>query len=253
MKVALISKKDTSLLIIMLIWLIVIIFVVTCTITTSVSVSERKLPVYSVERDDNALSLTFNCAWDDCFIDEVLGILKKHDIKCTFFFVGEFAEKYPEAVRKIYNAGHEIGNHSMHHNDPVKQEYDELLSDINACNELLYSITGSTVKLYRAPSGSYDNKTVEAAESLGMTAVQWDCDSIDWKKSSPEKIKERVMRKAAKGSIVLFHLGLENTADALEDIIVQLKKQQFTFATVSQLLITEESYIDNNGRQQKKL
>ncbi len=251
MKFALFPKKDVSLIVLMLLWIAVIIAVVTLTLCTTASVSERRLPVYSVETDKKEIALTFNCAWGDEGTDRLLSILKEENIKCTFFFVGDFAEKYPDTVRKIYNMGHTVGNHSMKHGDPTHQEYEEILSDISACNELLYSITGKMPVLYRAPSGSYDNKTIEAAESLGMTAVQWDADSIDWKNPSAEKIVSRVTGKVTNGSIVLFHLGKENTLDAIDDIIEILRERGYSFTTVEELLLEGDSYIDNSGRQRK--
>ncbi len=249
MKVFSLAKKDVSLIIIMLVWFFTMIFVVTYTLSATVSADVRRIPVYSVDTDVKEIALTFNCAWGTEGLDEIINLLSKEDIKCTFFFVGEFAERHPEAVRKIYNAGHEAGNHSMKHTDPVTQDFPDIVSDINACNELIFSLTGAVPTLYRAPSGSYDNKTVEAAESLGMTSVQWDVDSIDWKDPSPEKIMSRVTTKVTNGSIVLFHLGKENTVEALPDIINNLKKQGYSFCAVGDMLIQDDSYVDNNGRQ----
>ena len=218
------------------------------TLSTTASAEARRLPVYSVDTDVKEIALTFNCAWGTEGLDEIIELLRKEDIKCTFFFVGDFAEKYPEAVRIIHNEGHETGNHSMHHTDPVTQEFSDIVSDINACNELIFSLTGVKPALYRAPSGSYDNKTIEAAESLGMTAIQWDVDSIDWKNPSPEKIVSRVTGKAADGSIALFHLGKENTLEALPVIIKNLKAQGYSFSTVGELLLKGDTWIDSTGR-----
>ena len=242
------GKRDISLVIIMLAWLAVVIFCISYTLNTTASAKIRRLPVYSVDTSEQEVALTFNCAWETQGLDELLELLSRENIKCTFFFVGEFAEKYPDAVRKIYNAGHETGNHSMKHTDPVTQSFDEILSDINACNELMFSITGASPLLYRAPSGSYDNKTVDAAESLGLTAIQWDVDSIDWKNISPEKITSRVISKVTNGSIVLFHLGKENTLSALPDIIRELKKLDYSFTTVGELLPEGDAYTDHTGR-----
>lgn len=242
-------KRDIALIVLMLLWVLVIVFAVSYTLATTASAEERRLPVYCVETDVKEIALTFNCAWGTEGLDEILELLTKENIKCTFFFVGEFAENNPEAVRKIYNEGHETGNHSMKHTDPVTQSFSEIVSDINACNELLFSLTGVSPALYRAPAGSYDNKTVEAAESLGMTAVQWDVDSIDWKDPAPEKIVSRVTGKAANGSIVLFHIGKENTIEALPTIIKNLKNQEYSFCTVGEMLIEGETWIDNTGRQ----
>ncbi len=244
-------KKDITLIVLMVLWVFVIIFAVSYTLATTASAEERRLPVYCVDTDIKEIALTFNCAWGTEGLDGLLELLAKEDIKCTFFFVGEFAEKHPEAVRKIYNEGHETGNHSMKHKDPVTQDFSGIVSDINACNELLFSLTGVKPALYRAPSGSYDNKTVEAAESLGMTAVQWDVDSIDWKNPAPEKIVSRVSGKTANGSIVLFHLGKENTLEALPYIIKNLKNQGYSLCTVGELLIEGDTWIDNTGRQHR--
>lgn len=250
MKFALITKKDISLAVILIIWLAVIAFVVTCTLsTTEVSSSERRIPVYSVDTDKRELALTFNCAWDDTGFDELMSLLSEENIKCTFFFVGSFCEEYPEVVKRIYEEGHEIGNHSMAHNDPVKQEYSDIVSDISLCNDALFSLTGEKCRLYRAPSGSYDNKTVEAAESLGMTAVQWDVDSVDWKNPTAEKIISRITENVQNGSIVLFHLGKENTVGALPEIIKILRNEGYSFTTVGDMLLEGEFFVDNSGRQ----
>ena len=241
-------KKDITLIVLMLLWIIVMISAIYYTLSTTASAEARRLPVYSVDTDVKEIALTFNCAWGTEGLDEIIELLRKEDIKCTFFFVGDFAEKYPEAVRIIYNEGHETGNHSMHHTDPVTQDFSDIVSDINACNELIFSLTGVKPALYRAPSGSYDNKTIEAAESLGMTAIQWDVDSIDWKNPSPEKIVSRVTGKAADGSIALFHLGKENTLEALPNIIEKLKNQGFSFRTVGDLLPDGDAWIDSKGK-----
>ena len=252
MKIITTKKRDISLIVIMLLWVAVMVFCVWNTLATTASAEIRRIPVYSVDTDVKEVAFTFNCAWGTDGLDEILQLLTDEGIKCTFFFVGDFAKKYPEAVRRIYNAGHETGNHSMKHKDPVKQTYEEILSDITACNELLYSITGCSPVLYRAPSGSYDNKTIEAAESLGMTAVQWDVDSIDWRDLSVEKIISRVTSKVTCGSIVLFHLGKENTLKALPDIIKTLKKEGYSFTTVGKLLPEGECCVDHAGRLFRK-
>lgn len=247
MKYKVFSKKQIFWVIMGLVWLAVIVTVVVLTATKAVNAAPRRVPVYCVDTDEKKIALTFNAAWGDETTDAVLDILDRYGVKATFFFVGAFAEQYPESVRRIANAGHEIGNHSMRHKNPTKQAYAEILSDISACSELLASLTGVSPRLYRAPAGAYDNKTIEAAESLGMTAVQWSADSIDWKNPSPEAIVQRIMKKAAPGGIVLLHLGKENTVKALPDVIESLENEGYTFVTVSELLPEGETSVDKNG------
>lgn len=231
------------------VWLLVLIAVLAATAARPVSAAPRRLPVYSVERADRKIALTFNCAWGDETTDAVLSILKKHGIRATFFFVGSFAEQYPQSVKKIANAGHAVGNHSMRHRDPTAMTREELQADMAACNRLLESLTGLPVRLYRAPSGSYDGKTVETAEALGMTAIQWSADSVDWKNITPEKMVQRVCSKTFPGGILLFHLGKENTVEALPDLLRELEAAHYEFCTVEELLLSGGSYVDPNGRQ----
>ncbi len=247
MKYKVFGKKQIFWVIMGLVWLAVIVTVVVLTATKAVNAAPRRVPVYCVDTDEKKIALTFNAAWGDETTDTVLEILDRYGVKATFFFVGAFAEQYPESVRRIANAGHEIGNHSMRHKNPTKQAYAEILSDISACSELLASLTGVSPRLYRAPAGAYDNKTIEAAERLGMTAVQWSADSIDWKNPSPEAIVQRIMKKAAPGGIVLLHLGKENTVKALPDVIESLENEGYVFVTVSELLPEGETSVDKNG------
>ena len=178
MKVAVFGKRSVWFWILLAVWILVLAAVVTLTATKAVNAAPRRIPVYAVETKEKKVALTFNCAWGDETTDGILEILKENGVRATFFFVGDFAEKYPESVKKIYNAGHEIGNHSDAHRDPTRMSFAEIAADISACNEKLSSLTGQTPVLYRAPSGAYDNNTVEAAESLGMTAIQWSADPL---------------------------------------------------------------------------
>ena len=83
------------------------------------SVTDKELPVYSVQRDEPLVALTFNCAWEENDIPQLLDLLEKEKIKATFFLVGQWIERYPDSVRQIAAAGHEIGNHSYSHVDFV--------------------------------------------------------------------------------------------------------------------------------------
>ena len=143
-------------------------------VSEAVSASERLIPIYNVDKNTNEVAITFNCAVGGEDIGTILSVLDKYDVKATFFMLGSWAENHHEEVTAIFNAGHELGNHSYSHNDMPSMSYDDIMQDIQKCNETVRSITGTATTLFRAPSGSYDNKTISAAENLGMKTVQWD-------------------------------------------------------------------------------
>ena len=225
------------------------IFLTASSLSDVVSAQVRLIPIYNVDTTENKVAVTFNCAVGNSDIDEILTILGNYNTKATFFLLGSWADTYPEEVQKIFDAGHEIGNHSYSHKDMPSLSFENILLDIQKCNETVRNITGFTPALFRAPSGAYDNKTISAAENLGMTTIQWDVDSLDWKNISAEEIIKRVVTKTKNGSIIQLHTGTENTAEALPLILDYLLKANLTPVTVGELIYTDNYTINNNGMQ----
>ncbi|MCH5209783.1 MAG: polysaccharide deacetylase family protein [Oscillospiraceae bacterium] len=211
-------------------------------------VNGREVPIYSVERADNKIAVTFDCAWSDEDIDSILDTLDKYNCKATFFVVGTWAEKYPDALRKISEHGHEIGNHSYNHADYTKLSAGDIVSDLDKCDSVIETVTGLKPYLMRAPSGGYNNTVVTAVEKSGRMYIQWSVDSIDYGGASEQEIYDRSVKKTSAGDILLLHNGTENTAKILPKILEALECQ-YEFATVSELIYHENYIIDNTGRQ----
>ncbi len=240
---------NTSLVAVALIIFAIISTITISHISTTVSTTERKLPIYSVETEEKKIAITFDAAWSAEDTDEILEILKKHNAKITVYAVGDWVDKNPEAVKKFYENGHEIGNHSDSHPSFSKISREEIRKEITSCNDKIKAITGKAPQTVRSPSGDYDNKSIEIAESLGMKMIQWDVDSLDWKLLSVEEMYERVTSKTTNGSILLFHNGVENTPEALDKILAKLKTDGYDFVTVSELIYWYNYEINHTGRQ----
>lgn len=219
-------------------------------ITPVFKVGGREVPIYSVQRNDDRLSLTFNCAWNDDDIDSILKTLDAYDVKCTFFIVGEWAQKYPESVKLIASHGHETANHSYAHDHYSKWSKEQILSDIEKCDALLDGLTGERPTLFRAAYGEYNDTVVQACDESGRYYIQWSVDSLDYKAGSPNEIYNRVVPKAKAGDIILMHTGTEYTAKILPEILAGLTKQ-YTLCPVSDLIYTENYIIDAAGKQIK--
>lgn len=219
----------------------------------SVASSNRKLPIYSVETDEKKIAITFDAAWTNQDTEEIIEILEKHNAKATFFIVGDWAEKFPESVKAFYDAGHTIANHSDTHKAFSKCTREEIKEEIVNCNKKLEAITGVPVALVRAPSGDYTDQSLEVCKELGMTMIQWNCDSLDYTKISVDEIVNRVIKGTTNGSILLFHNGVDNTAPALDRILTELTKQGYSFVSVEELIYKEDFYIDHTGKQCKNM
>jgi peptidoglycan/xylan/chitin deacetylase (PgdA/CDA1 family) len=145
------------------------------------SASQRLLPIYSVETPEKKVALGFNCAWDNADIPQLIEILERYQIKTTFFVSGSWCKKFPESVKALADAGHEIGSHSNTHTDMVTLDREGILREIDLCNEKIANITGAAPTLFRMPSGSYNDLVIETIRSRGMIPIQWDCDLVHMK------------------------------------------------------------------------
>lgn len=224
--------------------------------TVTTQANAGRIPIYSVEPQDEStkpIALTFNCAWDNDDVDTILNTLKQNNITATFFLVGQWAEKYPDSVKAIAQAGHEIGNHSYSHKDFATLDEKQLVEEISKCSGAIEQITGRVPELMRVPSGSYTDTAIAIIERMGMIPIQWDADSLDWKDVSTRQIVKNVTKKAQPGSITLLHCGAKNTASALPDLIEKLKKEGYTFTTVGNLIYRENYTLDRSGRQHTQL
>ncbi len=141
------------------------------------SATKRELPIYCVQRDNKAVSLTFDAAWGNEDTQELIDILGRYNVKATFFVVGMWVDKYPESVKALSDAGHEIMNHSVDHAHFSKLSTTQITADVQACNDKIAAVTGVVPTLFRAPYGEYDDHVILALRSMGMYTIQWDVDT----------------------------------------------------------------------------
>ncbi len=218
--------------------------------TTVFKSGNRNLPVYSVEVSEPKAAVTFNCAWGNEDIETILSTLERYEVKATFFIVGDWAEKYPESVKMIADAGHEIGGHSYNHKDYTKLPSDQITDDLRKNDEAIQKACGITPVLFRVPSGSYNNNVIEVIEASGKVCIQWSTDSIDYNDAEAEDIFKR-SSKLEKGGILLMHTGTKNTALALTRILDNLKGK-YDLVKVSDLLYKDNFQVDATGKMIKR-
>ena len=213
------------------------------------SASTRQLPIYCVQKDYKVLSISFDAAWGNEDTQQLIDILGKYNIKATFFVVGEWVDKYPESVKALSDAGHEVMSHSNTHAHFNSLSSEEIIADLNACGDKIEGVTGVRPTLFRCPYGEYDDHVINAVRSMGIEPIQWDVDSLDWKDLSAAEITKRVTSKVQPGSIVLFHNAALHTPEALPTIIQTLLQEGYTCVPISQIIRTGDYTIDHTGRQ----
>lgn len=209
----------------------------------------KYLPIYNVKTDEKKIAFTMNCAWNADDIDSILETLKNNNVHITFFMVGDWVDKYPEAVKKINEAGHEIGSHSNTHPHVNKLSAEKNLEEINLSVAKIQKITGQKTNIYRAPYGEYNNTVIKTAEENGYYTIQWNLDTLDYKGLTGEQMWNRLKNKLENGAIILSHNGTKHTADSLDMLIKNIKSKGYEIITVSQLIYKDNYIINGNGTQ----
>ena len=217
--------------------------------TVQTSSQEKELPIYNVQTDEKKVAFTMNCAWNADDIDKILETLQKNNVKITFFLVGEWVDKYPEAVKKIYEAGHEIGSHSNTHPHVNNLTAEKNLEEIKLSVDKIEKITGYKTNLYRAPYGEYNNTVIKTAQQNGFYPIQWNLDTLDYQGLTGEKMWNRLKNKLDGGAIILSHNGTKHTADSLDMLIKNIKASGFQVTTISEIIYKDNYSINNNGTQ----
>ena len=248
------TKKETKVAIQSLLLFMCILFAVylgDTTVLVNSTYGDRELPIYSVQTDEKKISISFDAAWGAEDFNQIIEILDKHNVKTTFFMTGEWVEKYPECVKILVEKGHDLGNHSTSHPDMTtltkERQKEEILKVHNAVKEL----TGYEMDLFRPPYGAYNNDVIRSCYENGYYPIQWDVDSLDWKDLSANEIINKVCNHKALdcGSIILCHNGAKHTAEALDEMLTNLKNQGFEIVPISELIIREDFHMDVTGQQ----
>lgn len=217
--------------------------------TNAITVSE--LPIYCVNTDSPQIALTFDSAWGTEDLDEILTILEHHHATATFFVTGQWAKEHPDAILKISNAGHEIGNHGMNHKHMPQLSKQEIEKEIKDCENEVFQLTGKKMHMFRAPYSDWNDLVVDTAKELDYWSINQSVDSLDWKDYGVEAIIQQVCehKNLENGSIILLHNGSKYTKDALDTLLSNLQKKGYSFVPVSQLIYTSDYYIDHTGKQ----
>lgn len=245
--------KSRSLKIFAALLVVVVLLAVSINGSTSAQVffgyAPRKVPIYSVDTSEKQVAISFDAAWGADKTEEILEILDEFNVNATFFLVGFWVDDYTDMVKKIDEAGCEIGTHSNTHPDMVKLDKESVSEELSTSVSKIEAVTGKKVTLFRAPFGSYNNQLLEVAEGMGLKTIQWDVDTLDWKGLSASEINSRVLSKVQNGSIILMHNNSDHVLDGLRLILTTLKNKGYQIGSIGELVYADNYTVDRNGVQ----
>ncbi len=210
--------------------------VIMCVCLFFSSLSSVDCPTMSKEimQEDKKVALTFDDGPHPEYTPKLLEGLKKRNVKCTFFLLGENVEMYPDVVKQISEEGHLIGNHTYTHVQLTTLSDTMAIKELEMTDEAICNITGKKVEYVRPPFGSWNK---ESTMMDSYIVVLWNVDSRDWVLKNRDCIVRNTLPFVKDRSVILMHDSYQSSVDAALDIIDSLQKEGYEFVTVDELIM----------------
>ena len=188
----------------------------------------------------NTIYLTFDCGYENGNTEPILDALKKHDVKATFFVVGNFLETSPEIVKRMIAEGHTVGNHTYHHLDMSSiSSMDAFKKETQDVENLFEQITGTPItKFYRPPQGKYNIENLKMAQELGYHTFFWSLAYVDWyqdKQPTKDEAFGKLLKRIHPGAIVLLHSTSSTNAQILDELLTKWEEMGYTIKPLTEL------------------
>lgn len=200
---------------------------------------EKYGAVYIDNSGEKSLYLTFDEGYENGYTSKILDILKKTKTPAAFFVTGNYIRTQPALIKRMYEEGFVVGNHTNHHPSMPDKDDKKLTEEIESLNTMYNDLTGDNMKYFRPPMGEYSERTLALTSRLGYKTVLWSFAYADWEKDNvrgKEYAYDSVMEYIHDGAIILLHAVSKDNADALESIINDAKAQGYTFKSLDDLL-----------------
>lgn len=182
------------------------------------------------------VALTFDDGPRPGYVEPILGILREKGVRATFFLVGRYVLEHPELVRAIDAEGHTVANHTFYHNNLTSLPPENVYREWRLCNEAVERVIGKKPRFARPPGGRYNDFVAERAAEEGLRIVLWTNNPGDYSASlDGPSLARKVLSKAKEGDIVLLHVGVAPTIDALPGIIDGYREKGFSFVVVDEM------------------
>lgn len=200
---------------------------------------EKYKAIYKGDPSKKVVYLTFDNGYENGYTGQFLDVLKKHKVPGIFFVTGHYLKSAPDLTKRMVKEGHIVGNHSWHHPDMTTQSKEQILEELNSVAVETEKITGQKQMTYlRPPRGIFSERTLQIANEAGYSHIFWSLAYKDWDVNAQrgaDYAYNEIMKQVHPGAILLIHTISKDNANAMERIIVDLKKQGYSFESIDHL------------------
>lgn len=191
--------------------------------------------------NEKTIYLTFDAGYENGYTASILDTLQKHNVKATFFVVGNYISTSPELVKRMVAEGHTVGNHTYSHPDmskiSTKENFQKELTDLEA---LYRETTGQEMqKIYRPPQGKFCESNLKMASEMGYTTVFWSLAYVDWyvdNQPTKEQAFSKLLPRIHPNAVVLLHSTSKTNAEILDELLTKWEEMGYTFGTLQDMV-----------------
>ena len=209
---------------------------------------DEMLPKYEAlylgDTSKKEIYLTFDNGYENGYTEQILDVLKKHQVPATFFVTGHYLKTAPDLVKRMVKEGHIVGNHSWTHPDMTVLSDAAIKSELQKVKDETERLTGQkTMNYLRPPRGIFNERTMQIAKEEGYYHIFWSLAYKDWvvnEQKGAAYAHGEVLKQIHPGAILLIHSVSKDNADAMDSIIIDLKKQGYTFKSLDDLMISKQ-------------
>lgn len=195
---------------------------------------------YAGGSDEKVLYLTFDAGYENGYTENILDVLKKHNVKAAFFLVGNYITSAPELVKRMVKEGHIVGNHTFTHPDMSEISTEESFrEELSKLEQLYKKTTGKKMKkYYRPPQGKYSETNLKMAKEMGYKTIFWSLAYVDWYESdqpTKEEAFEKLIPRTHPGAIVLLHSTSKTNSEILDELLTKWEDMGYKFKSLETL------------------
>lgn len=205
--------------------------------TVNRKILDKYQGIYMGNKEQKLIYLTFDLGYEAGYTSKILEVLKKNDVKATFFITAHYLNTQPDLVKQMIDEGHIVGNHTVNHKSMPSCSLDTIKKEVMDLHSAMYEKFGYEMKFIRPPKGEYSEKTVAYTNTLGYTSVMWSFGYDDWdeKKQGREDYgRKKILDNVHNGEIMLLHATSKDNANILDDVIKEIKNMGYEFRNIDQ-------------------
>lgn len=195
----------------------------------------KKYDAYYIgDTNCKVIYLTFDAGYENGYTPAILDALKKHEVKATFFLVGNYVATQPELVKRILEEGHQVANHTFSHPNMANiSSKESFQKELQKLEDAFATVTGKQMaKYYRPPQGKYSVENLKMAKELGYKTFFWSLAYVDWyndKQPTKEQAFQKLLGRIHPGAVVLLHSTSKTNSEILDELLTKWEEMGYTF------------------------